>query len=70
MTPDDLKTELPNVVALLQALGLLIPDRVDASVVQYLERAASGGIECELLHAALSRVTTKPVAPRTLKFGS
>lgn len=54
MTVDELKAELPDVVAVLSALAGVLPSRVDPELVGYLERAAAGGIEAELLHAALT----------------
>jgi hypothetical protein len=72
MTTDEFKAELPNVVALLTALGAVLPGRVDVAVTEFLDRASQGGIECELLHSALALQTqlqTVPAAARKLKFG-
>ena len=71
MTADELKTELPNVVALLTALEQLLPGRFDPLVIAYLDRASQGGLEVELLHSALALQTQLQVAPpgpRKLKF--
>jgi hypothetical protein len=73
MTVEDLSKELLNTVALLTALGDILPGRVDPDVVGYLDRASKGGLEAELLHSALALHTQaqNPAGPRNkLKFGT
>ena len=69
MTLEELRSELPNTTALLSALAVLLPGRVDPELIEHLEKVIVGGVSLELLHAALSRCTNKPAAAKTLKFG-
>jgi hypothetical protein len=67
MSPDELKAELVDVVTILAALEGLLPSRVDPALTEYLERASKGGVELELLHAALSSTVQKNSPPLRMK---
>lgn len=54
MSADELRAELPDIVAVLTALGGVLPGRVDPELLGFLERASVAGVEAELLHFALS----------------
>lgn len=64
MSSDELQNQLPELVTLLVAIGQLLPSRVDPELVEYVDRASKGGIECELLHSALSLVAKSPAKPK------
>jgi hypothetical protein len=64
MSSDELQNQLPELVTLLVAIGQLLPNRVDPDLVEYVDRASKGGIECELLHSALSLVAKSKPGPK------
>jgi hypothetical protein len=69
MNKEELKEQLPSIIAFLRAMSLNHPESIDDQLLEHLEMACKNDVTLEELHRSLEAVRPKLVQTGTRRSG-